>query len=169
MHIALLGSLLFALATANADDSLLDTEYYVENVAPGQLARLSDYRHQASNLTTDQALVLDEAERIVKVMDVPAIPQLEYDCIVAFGHDECMVVLKGQPVVPGATSMGSVSRGSGFGLSPRQEYPCLCRLDDDNCDHFNGYWCKFIDRQCYYAQRCGSLGTKICDGQCFRL
>ncbi|TQW01211.1 hypothetical protein V2A60_002218 [Cordyceps javanica] len=139
-----------ALFACAASASFVDQNVYASEIAPAMLQHLAGYRAGGGpGLSSAQSSFLDDAESVVKNLNVEKLEGLKDACNAAFGSEECTNILH-----PG----GQVKSG----LGKRDD--CQCSTKDSWCD--NNTRCSGGAGGCSKVGGCGTLYRYECDGEC---
>ena len=163
MHLIAMPALALILSSAatvvasTAASSFLPKEYYLSDIAPIQLQRLSEYTDQHNDtLTTAQVAFFSKAATAVATFDTPMMDSLRYEAEALFTADDARFILTGKGVTRKAR------RGEN-NLQAAQG-SCTCSSADSWCD--NNTACKAGQGGCGKVGGCGSFWSRQCDGLC---
>lgn len=141
------------LASPTPEAEFIDKAYYKEHFAPGQLARLENYR-ATHTLTAEQDAFVGKLVHIVETADTSDLVQLKSEGEALFG-DQAYGLLTGDD---GQTK----SQRSTAMARLRREAVCEC-TNGWGCD--NGWHCP-VSSTCHRHRGCGALYLYVCNGVC---
>jgi len=143
------------VAATSAHAGFVAKDMYMQNVALGQLARLSDYRvAHADTLSEAQGSALDLMADVVKNFATDKVDAAKSACVAAFGEDECSQI--------SGTTSGLALRNAEARAVP----DCTCATLDDTCNGKKKCVLRKNNNCGYASYSCGFLWIYPCDGRC---
>ncbi|KAI1502866.1 hypothetical protein F5X99DRAFT_146259 [Biscogniauxia marginata] len=148
---AIIALALASFGAAAAASEMHDAAMYAQSIAPGELARVGDFKSaHAANLTAAQTQFLDDALEAIGAPASADVAGLEKACGDVFG-DLCAFILTGKTGTTPNNNSRRVVRRAGGGDMLNRRAACECSDGSDWCS--GGYQCGLHEAQCAVGSR----------------